>query len=182
SVLYQVTKVYKLGVGFDYHRRNYKAVKDIRTGFDEALGLPEDMMSDVKSKRLIQRGFTFELFQRIRFANLGGYVGNHLSHHSYLDMSNDIHWDLGVYGSLNFQSYSLKLDGTGDYCTQRLRYNGLRFASPWDWGVVTRFNVLCFGIYGRCSLKGIGKSYNGPEKYFEQLPRFEVGVEMRFSE
>ena len=141
-------------------------MKDICTNFDAAFGLPEEAMADVDSKRLIERGFDLELFQRIRFVSFG--------------QMGDLRWDLGVYGSLNFQSYSLKLDGTGDYCTQRLRYNGLRFASPWDWGVVTRFNVLCFGIYGRCSLKGIGKTYDAPDKYFEELPRLEVGIELRF--
>ena len=168
AIVFPLSKVYKIGIGLDYHRRNYRPVKDICTNFDAAFGLPEEAMADVDSKRLIERGFDLELFQRIRFATFGE-LG-------------EIRWDLGVYGSLNFQNYSLKFDGTDDYRSQRLRYNGLRFASPWDWGVVTRFNVLCFGIYGRCSLKGIGKSYNGPEKYFEQLPRFEVGVEMRFSQ
>jgi hypothetical protein len=92
----------------------------------------------------------------------------------------DLRWDLGVYGSLNFQNYSLKFKSTDDYRSQRVRYNGLRFASPLDWGVVTRFNVSAFGIYGRYRLSGLNKKFDAPEKYFEELPRLEVGVELRF--
>jgi hypothetical protein len=166
AIVFPVSKVYKIGIGMDYHRRNYKPVKDICTIFDAAFGLPEEAMADVDSKRLIERGFNLELFQRIRFVSFG--------------QMGDLRWDLGVYGSLNFQNYSLKFDGTDDYRSQRVRYNGLRFASPWDWGVVTRFNVSSFGIYGRYHLSGLNKTYDAPDKYFEELPRLEVGIELRF--
>ena len=167
AIVFPISKIYKIGIGLDYHRRNYKPVKHICTNFDAAFGLPEEAMADVDSKRLIERGFDLELFQRIRFATFGE-LG-------------EIRWDLGVYGSLNFQSYSLKFDGTDDYRSQRVRYNGLRFASPWDWGVVTRFNVsLFFGIYGRYRLSGLNKKFDAPDKYFEELPRLELGIELRF--
>ncbi|MBR5028040.1 MAG: S8 family serine peptidase [Bacteroidales bacterium] len=166
AIVFPLSKIYKIGIGLDYHRRNYKPVKDICTNFDAAFGLPEEAMADVDSKRLIERGFDLELFQRIRFATFGE-LG-------------EIRWDLGVYGSLNFQNYSLKFDGTDDYRSQRVRYNGLRFASPWDWGVATRFNVSFFGIYGRYRLSGLNKKFDAPAKYFEELPRLEVGIELRF--
>ena len=166
AIVFPLSKVYKIGVGLDYHRRNYKAVKDQCTRFDQAFGFTEETMTDVKTKTLIERGFNLELFQRVRFASFGE-LG-------------DIHWDLGVYGSLNYQTYYLKFDGNGYYRSQVVRYRRLSFASPLDWGVTTRFNVSFFGIYGRYRLSGLGKTYDNPEKCFEELPRLEVGIELRF--
>ncbi len=166
AVVFPISKVYKIGVGLDYHRRNYKAVKDELTRFDAALGQQEEAMADVERKNLVERGFNLELFQRVRFVSFGE-LG-------------DVHWDLGVYGTLKWQSYRLRYDGHGNYRSQTLRFNRLSFASPLDWGVVTRLNVSFFGIYGRYSLKGLNTTYNAPDKYFEELPRLEVGVELRF--
>ncbi|MBR0072674.1 MAG: S8 family serine peptidase [Bacteroidales bacterium] len=166
AIVFPVSKVYKIGIGLDYHRRNYKPVKDICTNFDAAFGLPEEAMADVERKNLVERGFNLELFQRVRFVSVG--------------QLGDVHWDLGVYGTLKWQSYRLRYDGHGNYRSQTLRFNRLSFASPLDWGVVTRLNVSFFGIYGRYSLKGMNKTYNAPDKYFEELPRLEVGVEVRF--
>ncbi|MBO7541372.1 MAG: S8 family serine peptidase [Bacteroidales bacterium] len=167
AIVFPLSKVYKIGIGLDYHRRNYKPVKDICTNFDAAFGLPEEAMADVDSKRLIERGFDLELFQRVRFASSVGESGL------------DVHWDLGVYGSLNWQRYSLRMGSSGDY--GKLSFGKLRYASLLDWGVTTRFTWTFWSIYGRYRLSGLNKTYDEPSKYFEELPRFEVGIEGRFN-
>ena len=160
--VFQITKIYRIGLGINYHRRNYYVEKDKFTHFDHALGFAEEAMDNIKFKKIIERGFDLELFQRVRFASSVGESGL------------DVHWDLGVYGSLNWQRYSLRMGSSGDY--GKLSFGKLRYASLWDWGVTTRFTWTFWSIYGRYRLSGLNKTYNEPSKYFEELPRLEVGI------
>ena len=166
SLSFEITKSYKLGVALNYHVRYYEVIKDSCTHFDQTFGIPAELMGDVKSKELIERGFDFELFQRVRFASFG--------------QLGDIRWDLGVYGSFNWQRYELAFKHSGGYRSMEQSFSKLTFASPWDWGLVTRFDVSFFGIYGRYRLSGLNKTFEEPRKYFEELPRLEVGIELRF--
>ena len=160
--VFQITKIYRIGLGINYHRRNYYVEKDKFTHFDQALGFTEEAMDNIKFKKIIERGFDLELFQRVRFAFFGGYDRD------------DVHWDLGVYGSLNWQRYSLRMGSSGDY--GKLSFGKLRYASLLDWGVTTRFTWKMWSIYGRYRLSGLNKTFDEPRKYFEELPRFEVGI------
>ena len=166
DVIYRVSKVYALGVSIDGRGRDFNIKKHDYTHFDEALELSEEDMPKVKTKTIVEGVFDMELFQRVRFASFGE-LG-------------DIHWDLGVYGSLGGQGYNVAFKGDDKYRERAVQYSGLKFASKWDWGVTTRFNVSFFGIYGRYRLSDLNKTFDVPEKYFEELPRLEVGIELRF--
>ena len=122
----------------------------------------------VETRRLSFEEISLELFQRVRLVPLGL-------------MGNGLHWDLGVYGSIGNNTYTISgtLPSGGVAERSTISYTNPESLSDyiWNYGAVTRLTYDWIGIYARYRLNGIGKN---PAAGKVLLPRLTVGIVFQY--
>ena len=165
------SKVYCLGISLEDHFTHYRYNKADINSLETSLGITQATLNTYEE--ITRRSLTFdeislELFQRVRLA-AGGICGNGL------------HWDLGVYGSLGVDTYTLEgtLPAGNSVKGLSTQYTAAETLSDyrWNYGVTTRLVNDWYGIYARYRLNGIG-STPAPGKTL--LPRLTVGILFTF--
>ena len=165
-LLRALSKSYKIGMGLGYAVADFNYPVGGVNGLDLLYG---HSLGGVDKKQLKQQELALELFQRVRLVPMGGMV------------SKGLHWDLGLYGSYGWNSYTVRYGTFGHAAGATFEYRGVRCADIYrlNWGVVTRFTYNAFGIYARyrmTSLPGSGAA-PGNGAVVLNLPRLEVGLQ-----
>lgn len=172
-VLRAFSKVYCLGMSFDFASTYYRYNgADVANTLETQLGViptgAGTMFDEVKVRRLEFKEISLELFQRVRLVPLGL-------------MGNGLHWDLGVYGSIGNNVYTVsgKLPSGGVAERSTRSYTNPESLSDyiWNYGAVTRLTYDWIGIYARYRLNGIGKN---PAAGKVLLPRLTVGIVFQY--
>ncbi len=169
-VLRAFSKVYCLGMSLDFNWSHYRFNDQNVNELEKLLGTTQaslDSYKKIQTRSMIVEETSIELFQRVRLVP-GGIMGNGL------------HWDLGVYGSLGLDSYTLggKLSGAAAYSLETTYYRlDATDSYRWNYGIVTRLVNDWYGIYARYRLNGIGKDVAADKVL---LPRLTVGILLTF--
>ena len=167
--LYHFTKAYSWGFSLDYSNCRFRFGEEANR-LDSLAAMDDDIAwfdKKIKQHSVNLGELSVELFQRIRFVPGG------ISHKGW-------HWDLGVYGSIGYDIYTLKGSRNGDIANSReIR---LSFIDPlddyrWNWGVTTRISRDWIGIYARYRLNNIGKDVDADKAL---LPRLVAGIQLSF--
>lgn len=169
-LLHAFSKSYCLGLGLEWGgaRYNYQGMQ--YTPFEQALGadLQAGAMDKVDYRCVTLTELGLELFQRVRLVPVG-LTGK------------GFHWDLGIYGNLAFDQYSLygktKSGGVADH--QLFRAHGVNALDGYrlNYGVTTRLVYDFIGVYARYRLNGIGSEVPAGKVL---MPRLEAGVQFCF--
>lgn len=163
-------KAYCLGMGLEWGRTayNYKGMQV--NALEQSLAIPTTLatMQQVSHRRARLGEVSLEAFQRVRLRALGL-------------LGKGLHWDLGIYASYGYSSYSLKgqLASTAMASTSTLEYSDLKVlnAYRWNYGLTTRFTYDIFGLYARYRLGSLATKPNVPQ---EALPGLEIGLQLMF--
>lgn len=172
-VLRAFSKVYCLGMSFDFTSTRYRYNgANTANALETQLGViptgAGTMFDEVKVRGLEFEEISLEFFQRVRLVPLG-------------IMGNGLHWDLGVYGSIGNNVYTLSgmLPSGGVAESSTIAFTNPASLSDyiWNYGAVTRLTYDWIGIYARYRLNGIG-SNPAPGKIL--LPRLSVGIVLQY--
>ena len=167
---YKFCKSYGIGMGLEWRNVYHTFRENSAPNTLEQL-MPEvnniiNNASKIHSRELLEFGFDFELFQRVRFMPGG------LFHKG-------IHWDLGGYLGVYGTSYTISYEQANDPIAAG---RTLRLAVPtptndhlFVYGVTTRIAYDWIGVYARYRLNGIGQAAAAGHV---TLPRLEVGVQL----
>ena len=169
-VMHAFTKSYKIGLGVEYAMGNFNYATDKSNRLDQLYDLNQN---GVDKKQYRHNEFAAELFQRIRFTPTGGLTAN------------GIHWDLGVYGSLGWDKYSVSYDTYKYASSAHLEIRGPRNLDNnlFNWGFSTRLTYDWIGIYARYRMTGLILGDEKiddtlPTSFHLNLPRLEVGLQI----
>ena len=156
--LFSFKKWYGIGLGLDVGAQEVVYPKDDLNTWDNSLALPAN--ANIENKFFDLGTVNLELFQRIRIKK-----GSTFRHKG-------LHWDLGIYGGLQYNSYYVSYNGdqNANSSAQTNIYYNVRPAadSNLQWGLVTRLVWDWIGLYGRLRM-------SQPEL---DLPRFELGIQL----
>lgn len=153
-----IRRWYGLGIGIEVGAQEYYYFeKDKESPWDTQLGL--GVLDNVDRKNFEIITCNLELFQRIRLTK------------GKKRFEKGLHWDLGVFGGIKSNSYSIRLSqvASDNASSGSVSYNDVKPADKlFDWGFTTRFVWEWIGIYGRLRMSqpDIG------------LPRFELGIQL----
>ena len=155
-VLRHFKKWYGLGLGLDWSNQEFFYDAAALNMWDASVALAQN--NNVKNKYFDFGLVDLELFQRVRFLTGG-------------KNKKGLHWDIGVYGGLQYNSYTVVFDGNQAPNTKgqtNIYYQVQPAASTvWNWGLATRLVWSRIGLYGRYRLSQPGLS----------LPRLEIGLQ-----
>lgn len=172
-VLRAFSKTYCLGMSFEFTATNYRYNgADAANTLETQLGVVPTgagtPFNKVETRRLEFEEISLELFQRVRLVPLGL-------------MGNGLHWDLGVYGSIGNNTYTISGTLPSGGVAER---STISFDNPeglsgyiWNYGAITRLTYDWIGIYARYRLNGIGRA---PAAGQILLPRLTVGVVFQY--
>lgn len=144
------TKVYRLGLNFEFGRSKYKV-----SNFSYAVATPS-LYANV-DEYILLREFNIELFQRLRILppSMLGF---------------GLNWDTGIYGSYTYGKYvnnEIEKIG-GQTVEEKISLNGNDF----NWGVRSRISYGILGIYGKYRISDI--ELDGTL----ESPRLEIGLDL----
>ncbi len=170
-VLRSFSKSYCLGASIEGHFTHYRFNDASVNALETSLGISQaniDAFKEVSSRSLVATEAVLEIFQRVRLVP-GGIFGNGL------------HWDLGIYGSLLADAYTLGglLPSGSTSASVSTEYALVDALSDhrWNFGVSTRLVNDWYGIYARYRLNSIGSD---PAAGKVLLPRLTVGLLLNF--
>lgn len=170
-VLRSFSKSYCLGASIEGHFTHYRFNDASVNALETSLGISQaniDAFKEVSSRSLVATEAVLEIFQRVRLVP-GGIFGNGL------------HWDLGIYGSLLADAYTLGglLPSGSTSASVSTEYALVDALSDhrWNFGVSTRLVNDWYGIYARYRLNSIGSD---PATGKVLLPRLTVGLLLNF--
>ena len=151
-------KWYSLGVGIEMAYPVFRYKNSVASVWDNSLLITD--FANVTKKRLQMYNYNLELFQRIRIVP-GGSLKN-----------KGLHWDLGVYGGLQYSEYSVDYNkNENPACREQVNsYQNLTLLKKYNWGLATRLAWDCIGLYGRYRM-------SQPDL---DLPRLELGLQLTF--
>ena len=156
-VMRNFRKWYGIGLGFEFGGQSFYYEKDQQNRWDASLGLGAG--SNVKKKEFELLTANLELYQRIRIIKGG-------------KADKGLHWDLGVYGGLQSNSYyvSFEKNAIPNANSSRSIYNNVNPAADtrFNWGFATRIVWDMIGVYGRFRMSQLDLG----------LPRLEVGLQL----
>lgn len=167
-VLRAFSKAYCLGLSLEDHFTHYRYNDASINDLEKTIGVNQaslDAFKEVDTRSLVVTETVLEFFQRVRLVP-GGMIGG-----------NGLHWDLGIYGSLGVNYYTL--GGTmpsGNVAKgESTEYTAVKALSDyrWNFGVSTRLVNDWYGIYARYRLNSIGSD---PADGKILLPRLTVGL------
>lgn len=121
--------------------------------------------SNVIRERFRTSNMNLELFQRVKLVS-GGL------------MSNGFTWDLGVFGSWNFENrHVVIMDAISpDYSRTRMTNKNYNFVNPLQWGVKTAFTYDIVSVYAKLRISDLlNDSYAGP---YNDYMKLEIGMQL----
>ncbi len=152
-------KWYGLGIGLDWGVQELFYKVNVANDWDQALGIPTG--TTISDKFFDNKLWNLELFQRIKIKS-GGW------------MKKGLHWDLGVYGGLQYNRYTVVYNENQNVnCSEQVNYyyNVLPAADTrLNWGFTTRIVYDMAGLYARLRM-------SQPDL---NIPRFEFGIQLSF--
>lgn len=151
-------KWYGIGVGFEGTSQIFRYDPATANTWDNTLAITD--FTNVERKHYLFFATNLELFQRIRIINTG-------------KTKKGLHWDLGIYGGLLGNNYTVQYNSTennDNAYMQTNTYTDVEPASDWNWGLTSRLVWNWIGIYGR---------YRMSQPSLD-LPRLELGIQLSF--
>ena len=147
---------YKVGVGVGFSHAIFNA--------PEQFGIASAALNSEWYRTNLDE-FSVQLFQRIRFVSKG---------------SNGLFWDLGLYGSYGWTRDKVRFKTAPEAAASKqvlIRPDRLE-DYRWNYGVVSRVNYRCVGVYARYRVNGLlGGESSHPEAV---LPRLMLGVNVNY--
>ncbi|MBP5189343.1 MAG: S8 family serine peptidase [Bacteroidales bacterium] len=151
-------KWYGLGFGFDVTDKIFRYDPATADTWDNTLAITD--FTNIDRKRYFSYDVNLELFQRIRLIKKG-------------NDKKGLHWDLGVYGGLHGNNYTVQYnaaENNDNAYMQTNTYSEVEPASNWNWGLTSRLVWNWIGVYGR---------YRMSQPSID-LPRLELGIQISF--
>lgn len=156
----KIAGFYSLAVDLAYSRSNYT----LKQSAEKVL--PDTLQHD--REWMVFHQTSILLVNRFNFGRQGNSLGKYL--------------DLGGYGDWVFSARHRTRDElpsptSGNAEIMKATYTGLKYVEPFNYGLIGRFGVKWFSIYGKYRLSDRFKSNYG----YAELPRLTLGIEIAFS-